>query len=93
MRAPVRIDDLVANQLIARLGVGNAQHGFGEAHQRDALTAVERKFLREQVHAARVDARVPHALREPRREILRLFQRCGIEPRLLHQRLNDDVFG
>ncbi len=45
MRLPVAVGDLVADQRVARRGVGNAQQRFGEAHQRHAFLARKRVFV------------------------------------------------
>ena len=45
MRLPVAFGDLVADQRVAGGGVGNAQQGFGQAHQRHAFLAGERIFM------------------------------------------------
>ncbi len=46
--------DLVADQAVARRGVRDAQQRLGEAHQRDALAAVERELEHQRVDAAGV---------------------------------------
>lgn len=56
MGAPVATGDLVADQGVARGVVGNAQQGFGKAHQRHAFLRGEREFLHELVHAAALGA-------------------------------------
>ena len=53
MGAPVAGRELVANERVAGGGVGNAQQGLGEAHQRHALLARERIFVDEALDAAR----------------------------------------
>ena len=53
MRAPVAGRQLVADQRVARRGVGNAQQRLGEAHQRHALLARQRIFVDEPLDAAR----------------------------------------
>ena len=49
--APVAARDLVADQRVARRGVGNTQQRLGEAHQRDALLARQRIFLHQTLDA------------------------------------------
>ena len=39
MPRPIGAGELVADQPIDRVGIGNAQQRLGEAHQRDALAA------------------------------------------------------
>ncbi len=51
MGGPVALGDLVADQRIARIGVGNAQQGFGKAHQRHAFLARQRIFLHQALDA------------------------------------------
>ena len=57
MRAPVAGRELVADQRVARRGVGNAQQRLGEAHQRHALLARQRIFVDEPLDAARARLR------------------------------------
>ena len=57
MGAPVAAGDLVADQRVARGVVGDAQQGFGQAHQRHAFLRGERELLHELVHAAALGAR------------------------------------
>jgi hypothetical protein len=47
---PVAVADLVADQRVARGGIGNAQQGLGQAHQRHALLRAEREFLQQALH-------------------------------------------
>ena len=54
VRMPVAPADLVANQRVARGVVGNAQQRFGQAHQRHAFLAGERKLLHQSLNAAGV---------------------------------------
>ena len=37
VRVPVGIAEFVANQLVGRALIGNAQQGFGDTHQQDAF--------------------------------------------------------
>ena len=52
MRTPVAAADLVADQRVARLVVGDAQQRLGQAHQRHALLAGERIFVDQPFDAA-----------------------------------------
>ena len=52
MGAPVAAADLVADQGVARVVVGNAQQRLGEAHQRHALLARQRVFVDQPFDAA-----------------------------------------
>ena len=60
---PIGGGDLVADQPVGGLGVGNAQQRLGEAHQRHALAARERVFLQEGIDAALPEprSRAPYA--------------------------------
>ena len=49
---PVAVADLVTDERIARLAVGNAQQRLGQAHQRHAFLAGEREFLDQRLDAA-----------------------------------------
>ncbi len=53
VRAPVRIAELVGDQLVGRLRVRHAQEGLGERQEGDALRRVEPIFLEELVDPAR----------------------------------------
>ena len=55
---PLADRDLVGDQLVGRLGVGDAQQRLGEAHQHDALLRGEAVLLQE-----RLDARLALAAR------------------------------
>ncbi len=71
VRAPVALRDLVADQAVARGGVGNAQQRFRQAHQRDAFARLEREFEHQRVDAAGRRARCAHAFGQRRGELLR----------------------
>ncbi|MPN07517.1 hypothetical protein SDC9_154787 [bioreactor metagenome] len=58
--APVALADLVADQQVHRLGIGNAQQCLGQAHQGDALLAGQGKLVHQVVDAARRLALRPH---------------------------------
>ena len=47
---PVATADLVADERVARGGIGNAQQRLGEAHERHALVARERELLQQALH-------------------------------------------
>ncbi len=59
MPRPIGAGELVADQPIDRVGIGNAQERLGEAHQRDALAARQREFVEEGVDAAFAVALTP----------------------------------
>ena len=71
VRGPIAAGKLVADQPVARPGVRNAQQRLGEAHQRDALAAVERGLEHQRVDAARLRARRTHRRRQRCRRRLR----------------------
>ena len=48
---PVAVADLVTDERVARLAVGNAQQRLGQAHQRHAFLAGEREFLDQRLDA------------------------------------------
>ena len=52
MRLPITTGDLVADQRVAGFVVGDAQQGFGQAHQRHAFLAGQRIFLHQPFNAA-----------------------------------------
>ena len=64
MRRPVLRRDLVADQLVHRLGVGHAQQRLGEAHQRHAFLGREAVGGEEDLHQPRVGraAHRPHQI-------------------------------
>ena len=43
----MRAAQLVGDEVVRRLGIGNAQQRFGEAHQRQPFARAERKLLEE----------------------------------------------
>ena len=50
VRLPLPAADLVADQRVARGGVGNAQQRLGQAHQRHAFLRRQRKLLQQPLH-------------------------------------------
>ncbi|KAG0765750.1 hypothetical protein G6F22_017964 [Rhizopus arrhizus] len=70
---PVAAGDLVADQRVARGAVGNAQQRFGQAHQRHAFLAGQRKFLDQPFDAAAL-ALAAQLLDEVGRHRMHLFQ-------------------
>jgi hypothetical protein len=52
MGPPVRIAELVGDELVGSLGIGHPEEGLGEAQQRNAFGRVEAIFLKELVHPA-----------------------------------------
>ncbi len=59
MAGPVGRCELVADQPVDRSGVGDAQQGLGEAHQRHALGRRERVLVEERVDAALAEPAAP----------------------------------
>ena len=83
MRRPVVRRDLVADQIVHRLGVGNAQQRLGQAHQRHAFLGRQAVGREEHLHQPRI-GRPAHRLdqiRRPRRHGLPVAgrQRNGAE--------------
>ena len=70
--APVALADLVGDQAVGGLAVGNAQQRFGQAHQRHALFRRQREFVHQCVHAGGAGAFCAHL----RHQLVR--QRGGI---------------
>ena len=60
MRAPVALRELVANENVARLVVGNAQERLREAHQRHALGCRERELFHQRLDPEGMTAFGPH---------------------------------
>ncbi len=81
MGAPVAPAELVADQSVAGLVVGNAQQCLGETHQRDPLRAGERIFAHQRLDAGRpvfrTQPRHPFFSQAPRRRFL-LLRHCGL---------------
>ena len=74
MPRPIGVGELVADQLVDGLGIGNTQERLGEAHQRDAFAARQREFIEERVDAAfavtlapRFENEAARGLGDPRR--------------------------
>ena len=53
MRGPVRILELVGNQLVDGLGIGHAEQRFGETHQADTLPGGQAVLPQETFHHGR----------------------------------------
>ena len=67
MALPIGGGDLVADQPVDGLGIGNAQQRLGEAHQRDALRRGQRIFLQERVEPAFAETLAAHRHDQPAR--------------------------
>ena len=61
MALPVALADLVGNQAVGGGGVGDAQQGFCQAHQRNAFFRGQRKLVHQRVDAGRAGAFFAHA--------------------------------
>ncbi len=86
MRLPVGVAELVGDQQVGGLGIGDAQERLGEAEQRHALRRVEPIFLKELVDPPPAVRRAQigeQRQRMPHHPAARL----GREPRALEQRL------
>ncbi len=82
MLLPVAPANLVGNQLVGGVIIGNAKQRLGKAHQNHALLARQRVFLHELVNATLLLAALAHLLDQARRQFLRLARIVSIEPRL-----------
>jgi len=69
MLLPAPAADLLGDQLIGRVGVGNAQQSLGEAHQDDALLGGERVLVHERIDATVLMAIGARGLDQPRRQL------------------------
>jgi hypothetical protein len=88
MRLPLAVRDLVADERIARVGIGNAQQRLGQAHQRHAFLRRQRVFLQQALHEAGAAAgvlAVAQLLGDAVREGMR-FGLAGRQARLREQR-------
>ena len=61
---PFGIADLVADQQVHRLGIGDAQERLGHTHQDDALARREVVGIQEGIEAADLEAAVAHVLHQ-----------------------------
>ena len=57
--------NFVANQLVDGLGIGDAQQGLGEAHQRHPLGRGQRVFVQKRVEPALAEPLAAHRLDQP----------------------------
>ena len=87
--APMLAADLVGDELVRRVGVGNAQQRLGKAHQHHALLGGERVFLHEGVDAALLAAPGPHRGDKLAGEFGDLRGLALIEPRLGGKRAHE----
>ena len=67
MARPFAGAQLVADQPVGRLGVGDPEQRLGETHQHDALARAEAVLSQECLHAQLIAAGVPHASGEMER--------------------------
>jgi len=96
MPLPVAPGDLVGDEPVGGLAVGNAQQRFGEAHQHHALLAGQRVFVHEGVDAAIAAPARPRGMDQPAGKFVdapalrfaqpRLADQPGIERRLVGER-------
>ena len=59
MTRPIRAADFVSDKLVRRRRVRNAQQGFGEAHEDNALLAAQAVFGKENIEPAETAADPP----------------------------------
>ena len=69
MRLPMAAGDLVGDQRVGGLGVGDAQQRLGEAHQDDAFLAGKAVFVHEGVDAGVLAAVGARGMDEPAGEL------------------------
>ena len=96
MLVPLAGADLVADERVARRGIGDAQQRLGQAHQRHAFLRRERIFLEQaldETRAAGVGLAVAQGLRQPAGERLGRRGELGLQPSLAEQRGHDFDFG
>ena len=93
MGLPVAGADLVADQGIARLVVGNAQQRLGQAHQRHALLAGQRVFVDQGLDSAAAPGLFVQPLDQPARQGGGPFGDLARQGGLLDQRRQAFRFG
>ncbi len=81
MRRPVARRDLVGNQAVGRLVIGDAQQAFGQAHQRHAFLVGQRELLKERVQQRPLAGTGPSARNQRRRPSLGAGARIERETR------------
>ncbi len=69
MALPIGAADLVADERVGGVGVGDAQERLGEAHQDHALLGREAVFVQERVEPALPDPLLAHAAHEVARAL------------------------
>ncbi len=89
MLLPIGAGDLVADQPVDGLGIGNAQQRLGKAHEGDALLRGQRVFVQEGVDAALADTLPAHRDDEKPRRLGDAIERRGRQLRR-GQDLGDD---
>ena len=87
MRTPIALADFIADQAVDGGVIGDAQQGFGQAHQSDTLLAGQRKFMHQIIHSARALAIMAHSGHQPsgafgdgrpiERRRAHFFDQCG----------------
>ncbi len=93
---PVAGADLVADQCVTGALVGNAQQGFGQAHQRHAFLGRQRKFLQQALDDAGTTASallVTQFLGDAGGHLVGRFGQRGAQARLLQQHRYHFLFG
>ncbi|MCY1219377.1 hypothetical protein D9M72_313510 [compost metagenome] len=96
VRLPLTLRDLVADERVARVGVGNAQQRLGQAHQRHAFLRRQRVLLQQALHQARAAAAVfalAQLVGDAMGEGVGFGGLVGRQPRLREQRLQCLRFG
>ena len=88
MLFPVCRSKLVANQAVRGFLVGNAQQGFGKAHEHHAFLTGKLVLLHESVDAALADAVVAHLGNQRAGVLGDALQGLGVEMRRIQQRVD-----
>ncbi len=78
---PIAEAELVADQPVAGLRVGNPEQGLGEAHQHDTFARAQAVLVQERFDAELVAARFAHAFRKATGARLNAFARIGFDSR------------
>ena len=85
MRVPVGVAELVADQPVGRVLVGNAQQGLGDAHQQHALLRAQVVLAHERLDHRRIGGANARALDQAHRGGLHRRLLRGRQSRLLEQ--------
>ena len=82
MPLPIGTADLVGDQTVAGLRIGDAQQRLGKTHEDDTLVARQLVFAHERIEPATPKPRFPHDLDQPCRGLLNALERGARQRRL-----------